>query len=223
MKPQSPLPVLVTGASTGIGNHLTRYLAARGHTVFATARAEPHLETLGRIENVIPILCDVTSPEQIAAAADTVRQAGTGLYGLVNNAGVGGIGFLHTFSDTELRELFEVTVFAPHRLVNAFLDLLLDGESRVVNIGSMGGQVASKLFGPYCMTKFALEAFTVALREELEPQLSGGNPLGRRPGISRARRSAAGRQSGAPAPLLARAAHRMARSTPVAKLLRHSL
>jgi NAD(P)-dependent dehydrogenase (short-subunit alcohol dehydrogenase family) len=161
-------PILVTGASSGIGHHLTNHLAERGHAVFATARRDDDLTTLGQIENVTPIRLDVTRPEEIRDAVRIVEDTGRGLHGLVNNAGIGSIGYLHTVSDEEMQEIFETNLLGPHRMVNAFLDLLLASKGRVVNIGSMGGLVTMKLFGPYSVTKFGLEAYTIALRAELE-------------------------------------------------------
>jgi NAD(P)-dependent dehydrogenase (short-subunit alcohol dehydrogenase family) len=169
MKTESTAPILVTGASTGIGRHITGYLAERGHAVFATARKDSDLESLATIDNVSPIRCDVTRRDEIRETVNAIVQTGRGLHGLVNNAGIGSIGYLHTVTDAEMREVLEVNTLGPHRMVNACLDLLLAGRGRVVNIGSMGGLMAMKIFGPYCMSKFALEAYTLALRGELAP------------------------------------------------------
>jgi NAD(P)-dependent dehydrogenase (short-subunit alcohol dehydrogenase family) len=169
MKAESTAPILVTGASTGIGRHITGYLAERGHAVFATARKDSDLESLATIDNVSPIRCDVTRPDEIRETVNAIVQTGRGLHGLVNNAGIGSIGYLHTVTDAEMREVLEVNTLGPHRMVNACLDLLLACRGRVVNIGSMGGLMAMKIFGPYCMSKFALEAYTLALRGELAP------------------------------------------------------
>ena len=142
--------ILVTGASSGIGNYLTRSLSALGHHVYATARVQTDLDELGRIANVTPIQLDVREPRQIRDAVAVVTEAGRGLYALVNNAGVGGLGFLSTFDDVAMRDLFEVNVFGPHRTTNAFLPLLLSAGGRVVNIGSQGGTLTGKIFGAYC-------------------------------------------------------------------------
>jgi short-subunit dehydrogenase len=164
-----PTPILITGASSGIGRHLTEYLAARGHLVYATARKATDLADLARIENVIPIPLDVRNPQQVRAAGEFIQKAGRGLYGLVNNAGIGGLGLLSTWTDEEMFEIFDTNVFGPHRLTNACLDLLLAARGRIVNIGSQGGMITSKYYGPYTMTKHALEAYTVALHLELSP------------------------------------------------------
>jgi NAD(P)-dependent dehydrogenase (short-subunit alcohol dehydrogenase family) len=162
-------PILITGASTGIGNHLTQTLAGRGHTVFAAARKERDLEALGQIEHVIPLRMDVRDRQQVQAALQQVIETGQGLYGLVNNAGVGELGMFSTWTDEELFDIFDVNVFGPHRVTNAFMRLLVEARGRIVNIGSQGGMISSKYYGPYTMTKHALEAYTVSLNEELHP------------------------------------------------------
>ena len=169
MSPSSIQPILVTGASSGIGNHLTRAFARRGHRVYATVRKERDITALQEINNVIPLLMDVRDSVQIQAVLKQVTEAGFGLYGLVNNAGVGELGLLDTWTDEEMFDIFNVNVFGPHRMTNAFVRLLIESKGRIVNIGSQGGMITSKYYGPYTMTKHALEAFTVALHEELEP------------------------------------------------------
>jgi short-subunit dehydrogenase len=162
-------PVLITGASSGIGNHLARYLADRGHTVYGTARKAADLAELKKIKKVVPIQMDVRQPDQIQAAFQLIEQAGKGLYGLVNNAGIGELGPFTSWTDEELLKIFDVNVFGVHRMTNAFVGMLIKSDGRIVNIGSQGGMITMKYYGPYTMTKHALEAYTVALDQELEP------------------------------------------------------
>lgn len=169
MKTKSGSPILVTGASSGIGNHLARYLAAQGHIVYATARKDDDLAELAKIENVIPIKLDIRNPQQIQNAFDFIVSQGKGLYGLVNNAGIGELGMFSTWTDEEMFDIFDVNVFGVHRMTNAFVRLLIESKGRIVNIGSQGGIITYKYFGPYTMTKHALEAYTVSLNLELEP------------------------------------------------------
>lgn len=164
-----PRPILITGASSGIGNALAHHLVSRGHRVYATARRESDLAALGEIENVRPIRLDVRNAQDVHDARRRVESDGLGLYGLVNNAGIGPLGLFSTWTDEELRDLFEGNVFGVHRMTNAFLDLLLQAKGRIVNIGSQGGMITKKHYGPYTMTKFALEAYTEALDAELAP------------------------------------------------------
>jgi short-subunit dehydrogenase len=127
------------------------------------------MEILAKIESVEPIHLDVTKPKQIEAALTQITSMNTGLYGLVNNAGLGGLGAFYTWSETELKQLFDVNTFGPWRMSNAFLNMLVESKGRIVNIGSQGGMITQKYFGPYTMTKHALEAYTEAMRGELEP------------------------------------------------------
>lgn len=161
--------ILITGASSGIGKHLTLRLAERGHLVYATTRKQQDFDTLAAIENVTPLLVDVRNAEQVQSALMQVTEARNGLYGLVNNAGVGELGMLTTWTNEEMFDIFNVNVFGPHRVTNAFVQLLTESKGRIVNIGSQGGMLASKYYGPYIMTKHALEAYTAILHDELEP------------------------------------------------------
>jgi len=169
MKAHNARSILVTGAGAGIGNHLTRTLAAEGHIVFAGARKDPDLDQLASLENVIAVRLDVRDKGQVRDAVEAVARAGGGLYGLVNNAGSGQLGPCVTWTDDELLGIFDVNVFGPFRVTNAFAPMLVESKGRVVNIGSQGGILSKKYFGPYTMTKHALEAYTVALSEELAP------------------------------------------------------
>lgn len=161
--------ILITGASTGIGRYLAHYLAERDHLVYAAVRKDTDFAALSGVPNIVPIKLDVTNLEQIETAVTFITAQGTGLYGLVNNAGLGGLGYFTTWSEAEFQQIFDVNVAGPWRMSNAFLDLLLAARGRIVNIGSQGGTVSKKLYGPYTMTKHALEAYTVALNEELRP------------------------------------------------------
>ena len=168
MDHETARPVLVTGASSGIGNCVARYLAERGCLVYGTVRNACAADELRKIDNVVPLRCDVTKPDEISAAVQAITRAGHGLYGLVNNAGLGDLGMLSTWTDEEMLRIFDVNVFGPHRMTNAFLPLLVASRGRIVNIGSQGGMLAKKYYGPYTMTKHAIEAYTETLRAELE-------------------------------------------------------
>ena len=161
-------PILVTGGSAGIGRYLAEYLAKRGHEVFATVRGEEDAKRLSRVSNVHPLTVDVTRSEQIDQCVREISDRGR-LYGLVNNAGIGGLGMLSTWTDEEIHHIFDVNVFGPHRMTNALLPFLVASQGRIVNIGSQGGMLSKPYFGPYTMTKHALESYTETLRCELGP------------------------------------------------------
>lgn len=88
--------ILVTGASSGIGLDITKVLSNLGHYVYATYRNESDYHTLKIIDNVKPIKLDVRVYESIQQVKNEIMKDGHGLYGLVNNAGVGGLGLYST-------------------------------------------------------------------------------------------------------------------------------
>lgn len=164
---------LVTGASTGIGASSALELDRRGYRVFAGVRRQEDGERLrarasGRLTAV---MLDVVDPDSIAAAAASVAQAAgpAGLAGLVNNAGISVAGPLEFIPIEDLRRQLEVNVVAQVAVTQAFLPLIRRARGRIVNMGSVCGLVATPFLAPYSMSKYALEAFTDALRRELYP------------------------------------------------------
>ena len=162
--------VLVTGASSGIGRKITERLAADGYFVYAGARKDEDLRELDAIENVDSIRLDVTKPEDIAAAVQAVRGAGRGLHGLVNNAGVAVVGPLTEAKMQDLDWMFDVNVYGPVRVTQAFAPLILESGGRITTISSIAGILSSPTFGAYSMSKHAVEAFGDSLAAELEPR-----------------------------------------------------
>ena len=166
----APRSVLVTGTSSGIGRATVERLAGAGTLVFAGLRDAGGIEddSSGR---VVPLQLDVTDAGQIeAAAAAIAERTGGRLDGVVHNAGIAVAGALEEVEREELREIFEVNVFAPILLTQALLPMLRGARGRVVIVGSVGGRVALPFGGPYHATKFALEGLADSLRLELRPQ-----------------------------------------------------
>jgi len=161
--------VLVTGASTGIGRKVTERLAKDGYFVYAGARKDSDLAELDAIENVDAVRLDVTNPAEIAAAVETITKAGRGLYGLVNNAGVGIIGPLVETKDEDFQWVMDVNVFGPYRVTKAFSPLIVASKGRITTISSISGILSRANLGVYSMSKHAIEAFGDALAEEMEP------------------------------------------------------
>lgn len=166
--------VVITGASSGIGEACALRLDRMGFRVFAGVRREADGEALWRKASsgrLVPVMLDVTDVMSIAAAAKVVAAAvgEGGLAGLINNAGIVVAGPLEYLPVEELRQQLEVNVIGQVAVTQAFLPLLRQGKGRIVNIGSISGRVALPLMGPYCASKFALEALTAALRMELQP------------------------------------------------------
>ncbi len=166
-----PDGVVITGASSGIGEACALYLDQLGYRVFAGVRRPEDGEAVKARASMrlTPVLLDVTDAASIHQAAETVRAAiGTaGLAGLVNNAGIGVGGPLEVVSLEDLRKQFEVNVIGQVAVTQAFLPLLRQGRGRIVNIGSIAGLAATPFIGPYSASKFALEALTDVMRLEL--------------------------------------------------------
>jgi NAD(P)-dependent dehydrogenase (short-subunit alcohol dehydrogenase family) len=163
--------VVITGASTGIGEACALELDRRGFRVFAGVRTEAAGQRLRAksSDRLSPVMIDVAEAASIAAAAALIKGqiATEGLAGLVNNAGIGVSGPLELVPIEELRRQFEVNVIGHVAVTQAFLPLLRIAKGRIVNIGSINGAVAPPYMGPYSASKFALEAITDALRLEL--------------------------------------------------------
>jgi NAD(P)-dependent dehydrogenase (short-subunit alcohol dehydrogenase family) len=159
--------VIVTGASTGIGEATALHLRQLGFSVLAGVRREEDAERL-RDHGLTPIQLDVTVPAQLAAAR---AEIGDGpLAGIVNNAGIARGGPLEFLPIDDLREQLEVSVVGALAVTQAFLESLRTGRGRVVNVGSIQGRVAAPMIGAYAAAKFALEALTDSLRRELTPE-----------------------------------------------------
>jgi len=159
--------VLVTGASTGIGRNITERLASEGYFVYAGARKEKDLQELDAIENVQSVRLDVTIQEEIDAAVETITKAGRGLYGVVNNAGVAVVGPMIEVEEEDLAFQMDVNVYGPYRITKAFSPLIIAEQGRITTIGSIAGILSSPFFGPYTMSKHAIEAYTDSLAGEM--------------------------------------------------------
>ncbi len=159
--------VLVTGASTGIGRYITELLAANGYFVYAGARKAADLAELDAIKNVASVRLDVTKPDEIAAAVKQITEAGRGLYGIVNNAGVAIVGPAIEVPASELAFQLDVNVMGPYRVTQAFAPLVIEAKGRIVNISSISGILSGGLFSHYSMSKHAVEAYTDSLAAEM--------------------------------------------------------
>ena len=159
--------ILVTGASTGIGRHLAESLAADGYHVYAGARKDKDLAELDAIENITAVRLDVTKQDQVNAAVELVRSDGGGLYGLVNNAGVGGGGFVVDTAVDDQSFVYRVNVEGVYRTTKAFAPLVIESKGRIVTTGSIAGTIAWPGGSAYSGSKHWMEAFTDSLAGEM--------------------------------------------------------
>lgn len=164
--------VVITGASRGIGKAGALLLDRLGFKIFAGVRSIEDGEKLksNSTGNITPVLLDVADIKSIENAARDI--AGmlneSGLYGLVNNAGIAVAGPLEFLPVDRIREQFEINVFGQISVTQRFLPLIRKGKGRIVNISSKEGILAMPLMGPYCASKFAVEALSDTLRMELK-------------------------------------------------------
>jgi NAD(P)-dependent dehydrogenase (short-subunit alcohol dehydrogenase family) len=166
--------VLITGASAGFGYLMSKALLERGHTVVATMRdiqgrnASAAEELIDRGAHVIEL--DVTSDASVEhAMRDAIRAVGT-LQVVVNNAGVGVLGYQESFTIDDFRKLFDINVFGVQRVLRAAIPHLREnGEGTIINVSSILGRISVPYYGPYIASKWALEGLTENYRAELAP------------------------------------------------------
>ncbi len=165
--------VLITGAGKGIGRATALYLDNKGFQVLAGVRNAADGEALCKEASprLQPILLDVTNAAQIAQAAEAVDRivGAKGLDGLVNNAGMAVPAPLEFMPIDEFRRQIDVNLIGQLAVTQAFLPVLRKAQGRIVNISSIGGRIAGRMLGAYHASKYALEALTDTLRQELAP------------------------------------------------------
>lgn len=169
--------ILVTGASSGIGEFACKLFAESGYWVLAGVRNPADAARIGREEEsrVIPLMLDVTSRNAVFRAAEESRQLiGTEgrLVAVVNNAGVVRHGPVLYIPEEDWQQQFDINVLGVVRVIQAFFPLLKAPANdphprRIVNISSISGRFASPFVGPYAASKHALEALSDSLRREL--------------------------------------------------------
>ena len=159
--------VLVTGASSGIGRNMAETLADNGYFVYAGARKQADIDELSAMDNIMGIRLDVNVQEEIDAAVELIHNQGRGLYGLVNNAGVAVIAPLIEVDEEDMFFQMNVNVFGPYRVTRAFAPLIIESKGRITTTGSISGILSGTFFGPYSMSKHAVEAFTDSLAREM--------------------------------------------------------
>ncbi len=165
--------VLVTGCSSGIGRACALELARAGYMTFAGVRSEEDASSLRShsIPGLVPIQLDVRNAESVEQVVRHLAGdlGDTRFLGLVNNAGISASGPVEFLGVDEIQEVLDINLLGPVRLVQAFLPMLRESEGRIINIGSGEAFLATPANSAYCMSKYALEAFSESLRMELAP------------------------------------------------------
>lgn len=160
---------LFTGGAGGLGGACAKAMAAEGWTVFAADINDAALAEIGEVENIIPIKVDITNQESVDAAHEEVAKYTTKLDAVINFAG------MHTMCSmiegncsNTIEKMLMINVMGMVRINRTFIDMVMEGNGRVVNCSSECGYLTAQPFnGPYAITKYAVEAYTDSLRREL--------------------------------------------------------
>jgi NAD(P)-dependent dehydrogenase (short-subunit alcohol dehydrogenase family) len=159
--------VLITGCSSGIGRAAAHAFNDEGWTVYATARNPADIETLGEAGCELATL-DVTDQSDVDRVVDRILDEEGAIDALVNNAGYGQFGPIEDVPTERVHEQFDVNVYGPHRLSKAVLPAMRrERDGTIVNVSSVAGRVSFPGGGVYCGSKFAVEAMSDALRNEV--------------------------------------------------------
>lgn len=162
----------ITGCSTGFGRALAEAVLAQGERVIATARKQEHVQ---EFEDRFPgraraLALDVTDAAQVRAVADTAIAHFGGVDVLVNNAGYGTLGAIEEIRADEAQAQFATNVFGALAVTQAFLPHMRERRrGHILNVSSVSGFVSRAGTGIYSASKFALEAISEALAQEVAP------------------------------------------------------
>ena len=164
---------VITGASSGIGEATARALAADGHRVALLARRADRIQALADElgDGAIAIEADVTDRDSLVAAAQRVEDELGGADVLVNNAGVMLLAPFTSEQRAELRQMVEVNLLGAMTATEVFLDQLRDGGGDLINISSVAGRTARPGNAGYAATKWGMNGWSEALRQELQPDV----------------------------------------------------
>ena len=158
---------LITGCSSGIGRAAAHAFLDEGWTVYATARNPADIEALGEAGCELATL-DVTDQDDIDRVVERVLDEAGAVDALINNAGYGQFGPVEDVSTERVHDQFDVNVYGPHRLIRAVLPAMRrERDGTIVNVSSVAGRVSIPGGGVYSGSKFAVEAMSDALRNEV--------------------------------------------------------
>jgi NAD(P)-dependent dehydrogenase (short-subunit alcohol dehydrogenase family) len=161
--------VLLTGAGGGLGSACAQALAGAGWVVFAADIDQAALGTPGQIPGIIPLVLDITDQDSVDGAVTTVQATTDRLDAVINFAGVHTMGSLvEPETGIPLVKMIDINLMGMVRVNRAFFDLVREAKGRIINCSSECGYMKAQPFnGPYTITKYAVEAYSDALRREL--------------------------------------------------------
>ena len=160
--------ILITGASAGMGKEFAKELLKDGHTVYGVARRLDKMTDIKQL-GVKTMEMDVTDDAAMVKCVDAIIKTEGRIDVLINNAGFGSYGAIEDVSISDARYQLEVNVFGAARLMQLVVPYMRKQHyGRIINISSIGGKLALPFGGWYHANKFALEALSDSLRNEVE-------------------------------------------------------
>jgi NAD(P)-dependent dehydrogenase (short-subunit alcohol dehydrogenase family) len=165
------MTILVTGGGRGIGRAIALAFAAPGRTVVIASRSQDELQqTAVSVEatgaRAVPVTMDVTDERSVELAFDRVREIGSGLDVLVNNAGVGGGQPVDQTDTASWRRVLDTNVWGTFLVTRAAVPMMVD-DGRIISVSSVLGRFGVPGYTAYCASKHAVIGFTRALALEL--------------------------------------------------------
>ena len=166
--------VLITGTSTGIGLATALAFGRKGHQVYATMRNPKRSPELGQMaaSESLPIqvsVMDVDSDDSVTEAIGEIREQSGGIDVLVNNAGIEVSGSIEELALSEFRRVMETNYFGALRCIQAVVGEMRERRSgSIINVTSVAGKISFSPMTPYAASKFALEALSESLAQEMK-------------------------------------------------------
>ncbi len=166
---------LITGTSTGIGRATALHLARAGYKVYATMRNTAKgddLRAAAAEENLDMVVesLDVADETSMLSCVERITAAEGRIDVLINNAGLSSSSPIETYPEAEHRALFEANYWGPVKLTQAVLPGMRERcHGAIINVSSLLGRIAWANQAAYCASKFAIEAFSESLAQEVAP------------------------------------------------------
>ncbi|MDD3687171.1 MAG: SDR family oxidoreductase, partial [Bacteroidales bacterium] len=158
--------ILITGATSGIGEAAVNLFQSKGWKVIATGRNKERLDEIAK-SGAETYKLDITNQQEINNLVTSITAAGKKIDVLLNNAGYGQFGTIEETSDEKARAQFDTNVFGLAAMCRAFIPLMRNnGGGRIINVSSVAGKTSMPGGGWYAASKFAVEAISDALRWE---------------------------------------------------------
>jgi NADP-dependent 3-hydroxy acid dehydrogenase YdfG len=161
--------VLITGASTGIGNETAKLFQTKNWKVAATMRSPENVADLQNIVDIECIKLDVTDQDSVREGIQTALDKFGRIDAVVNNAGFAVVGPFEAATDEQIEQIFQTNVFGVMYVCREILPIFREQKrGTIVNVASMGGRMTFPLYSVYHATKWAVEGFSEALQYEVK-------------------------------------------------------